>query len=221
MKRTLTIFGAFALVAAILAFAPAPEVKADAPTISITGPTGTQFVSFPFDTNITMTVQDDSGALDNVNNLTVVVNDGVSSTTLYSGINAFAGGPVCSVQIGGIAGATCQVVAGVGTLTFPWTVLGPGQYTITVTAKHQSATGTDIEIASFQLVAVEHPAPPAEANAYIKATFGKLGAKRQGCVISQIANMHAHDSFFGPKGGPYDIPLIQATVNGLLASSCP
>lgn len=221
MKRTLTILGAFALLASLLAYAPARKVKADAPTITITAPTGTQFVSFPYSTSIALNISDGAGELDKVNNLTVVVEDGVNpAVTLYTGINAFSAGPVCSVQIGGVSGATCSVAAGVGSITLPWTVTAPGTYTITVSAKHQNALGEDEEIATFQLVAVEYPAPPAVANAYIKATYGKLTAKRQGCVISQIANLHAHDSAFGPKGGPYDIPLIQSTVTSLVTGAC-
>lgn len=221
MKRTLTLLAAFAMVAALLAFAPMHAVKADAPTINIS-PIAPIFTStWPVNTTIIFTISDGENLLSNVNELTLkVINPDTSETVLISSVNGFESGPNCKTPNPFPAGVGCSVSAGVATITAPWAINSPGAYAIQVSAKHRSALGDDEELVSVSFVAAEYPAPPAEANAYIKANFGKLGAKRQGCVISQIANMHAHDSFFGPKGGPYDIPLIQATVNGLLASPC-
>lgn len=221
MKRILTVLAAFAMVAALLAFAPMHAVKADAPTINIS-PIAPIFTStWPVNTTITFTISDGENLLSNVNELTLkVINPDSSETVLISSVNGFESGPTCKTPNPFPTGVGCSVSAGVATITAPWVINGPGSYAIQVSAKHRSALGEDEELVSVSFVAAEYPAPPSEANAYIKANFGKLGAKRQGCVISQIASMHAHDSFFGPKGGPYDIPLIQATVNGLLASPC-
>jgi hypothetical protein len=98
------------------------------------------------------------------------------------------------------------------TFGIPWTVPAPGTHTITVSIKHQNDIGEDEETVTFSLIAVEYPAPPAIANAYINRTFPKSAAKVRGCVISQIAEKHAHDSAYGPKGGPYDSALVEADV---------
>ena len=60
-------------------------------------------------------------------------------------------------------------------------------------------------------VSVEYPAPPAVANAYLNATYTKqqLNAKRRGCIVSQIADNHAKDSKYGPKGGPHNTDEIE------------
>ena len=42
-----------------------------------------------------------------------------------------------------------------------WTVPAPGQYAVTVSVKHQGELGEDTEDATFSLIAVEYPAPPA------------------------------------------------------------
>jgi hypothetical protein len=83
---------------------------------------------------------------------------------------------------------------------------------ITASVKHQSETGAVTETVTFSIVAVEYPAPPAIANAYINQLYGGRGAARvRGCVINQIAANHVAGRY-GPKGGPYDNALVQSDV---------
>lgn len=227
MKRTLTIASAFALVAAMLMFTPTQKVTADTPSINITAPTGTVFVSsFPYAATITMTITHNE--LKGLNVLEVLVDDvslsGVIGSPFDNSNNCSGGGtpPWSNCSTNGSDQAT---------VSFPWSVPGPGTYTVGVRTRHQGNEGVDEEDVVFNLVAVEYPAPPAIANAYLKLTYGKLGAKRHGCVLSAIANQHAHDSAFGPKGGPYckngvgEVPgctkAVHQEVEALLTSSCP
>lgn len=82
----------------------------------------------------------------------------------------------------------------------------------------RGAEGTDEDAATFNLVAVEYPAPPATANAYVNSNYKSLGVKKRGCVISQIANNHAQLSKYGPKGGPYDNPLVRSGVDSYIGT---
>jgi hypothetical protein len=41
----------------------------------------------------------------------------------------------------------------------------------------------------------------------------QLPGNINGCIISHIANQHAHFEAYGPKGGPYDIGLIESDVD--------
>ena len=216
MKRTLTMVSALALIASLLAFAPATKVQADTPVINVTSPTGTVFVSsFPYSTTIALSIHHIS--LKDLNVLEVTV-DGTSLTGVIG--NPFDNSSQCR-PAAFVGGTTCNTSSSDdATVTVPWSVPGPGTYSVGVRIRHGGAEGVDEEDVSFTLVAVEYPAPPATANAYINSTYKGISAKKRGCVISQIANNHAHDSKYGPKGGPYDNDLVRADVDNYIFS-CP
>jgi hypothetical protein len=90
----------------------------------------------------------------------------------------------------------------------------PGSFPLTVTTKLRRTDGELNDAVNVQLLAVEFPAPPAVANEYINTSGLKsqLSAKQRGCVISWIAQRHAQESAYGPKGGPYDATKIQQDV---------
>jgi hypothetical protein len=78
-----------------------------------------------------------------------------------------------------------------------------------------------MEIVQVAQLSAEYPAPPAVANAYINSKPRNwVTSTQRGCIIKVIAEQHGQYSAFGPKGGPYNVPLIQATVDSV-ASSCP
>jgi hypothetical protein len=216
MKRTLSLLAAFAIVAALLAFSPPPAVHADDPVINITAPMGTVFVSsFPYAATLSMNVS--HSKLHNLNALKVSV-DGVE---LYATVgNPFDGDDLCR-PVAFTGGATCATTDDSNaTITIPWSVAAPGTFSVGVEIRHQGDEGVDTETITFTLVAVEYPAPPATANAYINSTYKGISAKKRGCVISQIANNHAQDSKYGPKGGPYDNNLVRSDVDAYIFS-CP
>ena len=209
MKRTLTTVITLALIAAVLVYVPARQVKADTPVINITSPTGTVFVSsFPYATTISLSIHHVS--LSNLNVLEVTV-DGNSLTGIIG--NPFDGSNQCR-PVAFVGGTTCNTSStDDATVTVPWSVPAPGTYSVGVRIRHQGSEGIDEEDVTFSLVAVEYPAPPAIANGYINSVYKGISAKKRGCVISLIANNHAHDSKYGPKGGPYDNDLVKADVD--------
>lgn len=216
MKRTITIVSALVLMAALLVCAPAPTVKADAPVINITSPTGTVYVSsFPYAATIALTIHHVSLSALNVLEVTV---DGNSLTGVIG--NPFDNSNHCRPPAF-VGGTTCNTSSDDdATITAPWSVPAPGTYSVGVRIRHQGLEGTDEEDVTFNLVAVEYPAPPAIANGYINSTYKGINAKKRGCIISQIANNHAHDSKYGPKGGPYDNDLVKLDVDTYMYS-CP
>jgi hypothetical protein len=102
--------------------------------------------------------------------------------------------------------------------SFAWSVPAPGDYSLFISARHGNEDGSVTEEVEFVMVAVEWPAPPAVANAYINSEpeFKKLHGKRRGCIISEIAKLHGQQETFGARPGPYDEALIRATVDSLL-----
>ena len=211
MKRTVSLMSAFAFALALLVFAPAWKAQADTPVINVTSPTGTVFVSsFPYAATITLTVH--HATLSGLNVLEVSV-DGSSLTGVIG--NPFDNSNQCRpTAFAGTPGSTCNTSSeNDATITVPWSVPGPGTYSISIRTRHQGDEGTDTEDVTFSLVAVEYPAPPAIANAYINATYKNANPKKRGCVISQIANNHAQYSRYGPKGGPYDNALVKSDVD--------
>ena len=216
MKRTLTIISAFAFIAALLAFAPTTRVQADDPIINIIGPTGTVNVSsFPHPATITLTIN--HSKLHDLQVLKVTVDGDPLFETVG---NPFDNDDLCR-PVAFTGGSTCIASDDSNaTITIPWSVAAPGTFSVGVSIKHQGDTGIDTETVTFSLVAVEYPAPPAIANAYINSTYKGISAKKRGCVISLIANNHAHDSKYGPKGGPYDNNLVRSDVDAYIYS-CP
>jgi hypothetical protein len=77
-------------------------------------------------------------------------------------------------------------------------------------------------------VEVEFKAPPAIANEYINDFYRHLAPKNRGCVVSKIAQNHAKEVKYGPKGGDaelwpgtgYDVVLIKAHVDYYFAEDC-
>jgi hypothetical protein len=216
MKRTLTMIGALALMASLLLYAPARKVKANTPVINVTSPTGTVFVSsFPYATSIALTIHHVS--LKDLNVFEVTV-DGNTLTGVIG--NPFDNSNQCR-PAAFVGGTTCNTSSDDdASVTVPWSVPGPGTYTVGVRIRHNGSEGTDEEDVTFALVAVEYPAPPAIANGYINSTYKKISATKRGCIISQVANNHAHESKYGPKGGPYDNDLVKADVD-IYIYSCP
>lgn len=196
-----------------------------APTMNIVSPTaagGALFLgSFPTTVPVNYTVTMNGGSeLKNLVNLNVLVN-GVSLYGSDTGLNAFGNGNVCTGAVATSPNTCSTTDAYNAALSVPWTVNAVGPYTILVTAKYRGVDGTDQETVTVAQMSAEYPAPPAVANAYLKnhPTL-RLSGKQHGCLISKIAEQHAHYSAYGPKGGPYATGAIQAAVDSF-ASSCP
>ena len=207
MKAT-AFLGSVTLLAGLLV-APA---SANAPTLAITAPTGTVFVNqFPYNAAVTFTVT--HAELKDVNVLNVYLN-GVQIWDGDAVGKPFENDNDCKSTLTVHTTSCSTNGSDVATVTVPVLIPSPGNYTLSLSAKHQSAEGEDEEAVAFQLLAVEYPAPPAVANAYINATpaLKSLSGKKRGCVISQIANEHGQNETYGPKGGPYNTPLIQQDV---------
>ena len=202
--------------------APMDQVKADTPALDITSPTaagGTIFVpSFPYNTSIAFNITHDQ--LKDLNVLNVLVN-GVSIVGGDIG-DPFDTSNACkNPNLTSVSNSCNTNGSNQASVTVPWIVNDPGNYTITVSVKHRGDTGEDEEIVAVALLAVEYPAPPAVANAYIKSQYAKLTAGRRGCVISAIAKEHGQNERYGPKGGPYVESLIRSDVDTLLLTTCP
>lgn len=222
MKRLYSLIAALVLVAAMFVVAPMDRAKADTPTLDITSPTaagGTIFVpSFPYNTSISFNVSHDQ--LKDLNVLKVLVN-GVSIVGDDIG-DPFDTANNCKNPNLTSVSTNCNTNGlNQASVTVPWVVNEPGNYTITVSVKHRGNTGDDEELVAVAMLAVEYPAPPAVANAYIKSQYAKLPAGRRGCVISSIATEHGQNERYGPKGGPYNETLIRSDVDTLLLTTCP
>lgn len=197
------------------------------PTLNITSPTASGgpiiFGTFPAVMNIAYTVQMNGGIeLKSLTNLDVTVN-GVS---LYGGPqNAFSNSAGNANQCQGVvttAPNTCNSLdAFNASLSARWNVASVGEYTIVVSGKHKSETGEDMEVVQVSQLSAEYPAPPAVANAYINTKPRTwLTSTQRGCIIKQVAEQHGQYAAYGPKGGPYNVPLIQSAVESF-ASGCP
>jgi hypothetical protein len=190
-------------------------ISADTPGVVITSPSGTVYsASFPFTLPISFNVTHHE--VKNLNVLDVQVN-GTSIFTNEDPIGNPFSGPgntnACSSGMTAPNISACNVAdSDHASATAPWSVPAPGAYTIAVSIRHQSATGEAEEEVIISQLNAEHPAPPAVANAYINANLKSGAAKVRGCVISKIAENHAKDSKYGPKGGPYDEGLIESDV---------
>lgn len=193
-------------------FAP---VIADEPDVTILEPAGTVFVpGFPHTLGVEFVVEHDP--VKDLNVLDVKVNDvSLLGGTIGNPYQVPGNENGCSANVLASPFTDCEII---GTdqaySSLDWTISGPGTYLLEVSIKHGGSTGSGEETVFVQLVTVEYPAPPAEANAYINDTYkAQLRPRQRGCIISQIAYNHAHHESYGPKGGPYDIPLIEADVD--------
>lgn len=201
---------ALSVLALATAFAVAPA-HANQPVIELVSPApdSTVFIAgFPAVVPVSFTITHDP--LDNVNVLKVV-SAGTTVPSDASG-NPFSSSG-CSSQVAGLGYTSCGVNGTVGTLGFNWGIPAPGQYTLQISAKHRGDTGEEEEVVTFQLVNVEYPAPPSVANKYINTYYRGMKSGVRGCVISAVAELHAHDSAYGPKGGPYNEAAIRQDVD--------
>jgi hypothetical protein len=160
--------------------------------------------------------------LQNLVNLDVQVDaTSLTSFPVATPFEVVAGTRFCTAAL--IAATTACNTSGNDTASAAvnWQIPAPGTYAILVKVAHGANTGTDTDEVSYalELVNVEYPAPPAVANAYINQTYSRLSGGIRGCIISQIANEHAMNEKYGPKGGPYNDALIQSDVVAF-KSSC-
>ena len=193
---------------------------AGAPDVQITAPTGTVYLTIPGTTNITVTVTHPDGGAGV---------DPIQSFDVRAGTTSLIGGPVADPfsQTACNAGmpTVCSVSGDTATVTIPWNISSPGEYAIAASARHGNCpTCTDADeeaVTVVALVSVEFPAPPAVANAYLNRTYGRaIKSGVRGCIISQIANLHAKESKYGPKGGPYDEVAIRSDSEMFLVGAC-
>jgi hypothetical protein len=198
------------VLALVVALGVAQQAYADAPSLTINSPTGTVYVAqFPTlqQLNVTLT----HNQLRHLAVLELAVN-GVSLTPSPIG-NPFDNANQCKYPNMAVTSSCSTNGLDQAVISVPWTVPAPGNYVITASVKHQGDEGEVSETVTFSLVAVEYPAPPAIANAYINQTYGGRGSARvRGCVINQIAALHAQYERYGPKGGPYDNATVYADV---------
>jgi hypothetical protein len=221
---------ALAAVLAVGVLGATVRGSATAPTITITSPTTgtTLYGTFPYTLPLTFDVtHGDQGDLNSVKKLTITAQRAgdVNPTVILGPVDAFAGNDACADPLPtGIV--NCIVAPGgeTGTLTVNWQVPQPGTYTFVATASHGNADGTDTiqVIFDIQTIAVEYPAPPAIANAFINGLSSTLRkqftAGVRGCVISQVAELHGKLEKYNPKPGPYDVALVKGDVRTFSAS---
>jgi len=170
-----------------------------------------------------------------------LIDDQTSYTDLtvkFDGNLAYAGQKVpsknvCTNQTGGTGTCTETIIDGKDVkIAYTATFDAIRQYPIEVNA-NKSGPNDVCETAQFvvlEFLAVEFKAPPALANEYINSDpyYSSMSGKRRGCVISQVANNHAKESKYGPKGGDgaaypgvgYDLPAIRADVDAYFGSGC-
>jgi hypothetical protein len=215
--------GVYALLVALLVastLAIPSFALAHTPAVSITAPAdgATIYTAFPAVVAITTQVVHDQ--LQDLNAFDVVV-DNVSILPLGALGNPFPANTCSPSQMDaphGISSCSANALTSTGSVTTPWSVNGPGTYSITVVTRHRSTEGEDDVAVTLALLNVEHPAPPAVANGFLNATYDKkaLTSRIRGCVISMIAENHAKYSAYGPKGGPYDEAIIQGDAAAYL-----
>lgn len=201
---------ALSVLALAAAFVAAPA-HANPPVIELVSPApdSTVFIAaFPAVVPVTFTIAHDP--LDSVNVLKVVsAGTTVPSDTSGNPFSSFG----CTTQWMFHGYTSCAFSGTVGALGFHWGIPAPGQYTLQISAKHRGDTGEEEEVVTFQLVNVEYPAPPSVANKYINTYYRGMKSGVRGCIISAIAELHAHDSAYGPKGGPYNEAAIRQDVD--------
>ncbi len=205
LKKSLVInLMVLTLGLAVTAYA-APTV----PAVTITAPTGTQYEdTFPMDVDVTLqlSLANPTGTctLDAISRIEVAAQiGGGDPATIYS----YDGSPFSSSD-------SCPQ-----DLTFSWTVPQPGTYNLIATVTHGNADGEDTEEVTFIQLAVEHTAPPAVANAFIKTNCDKLTGGARGAIISEIAYRFSTGEY-GPKPGPYNAALIKEDVVTLSGGAC-
>jgi hypothetical protein len=216
-------FVTFSFLAAALGIAS--SATADAPVVNISTLGGTIFsATYPFVQPISFTVTHTE--VKNLNVLDVKVND----VSIFSGGTAIGNpfsGPgntnECGPQMILPNISTCNVSDPANaSATARWTVSAPGTYTVAVSLKHRNDIGEDEEEVLVQTLSIEHPAPPAVANAFINSSSSLKAAygKKRSCIINEIAKLHGQQESYGPKPGPYNAALIQQDVVAF-GTTCP
>lgn len=190
---------------------------AHAPTVEIVSPSGAQYVpGFPAVVQVTLQLShihpsnDDNCQLDAISGLKVTAQhaDDAAPNLIHENAD-----PTLPADL---ALPFCTA-----TYAFDWSVSAPGSYTLLLSTKHGAGEATDSEEnIEFFMLAVEFPAPPAVANAYINSMplYKSAPGKKRGCIISKVAEKHAKwsdDPYlgYGPKGGPYDEDAIKQDVD--------
>lgn len=186
--------------------------QAFTPTIEIVEPSGTQYVDgFPVDVQVVMEISL-RGQPTTGNPLGNCMTNAVNSIEVEATHESGSSNVIHSVSNPSL-GNLCPA-----TYSFSWEVQQPGSYSLVITAVHGNDEGEAVETVEFITLAVEYPAPPAQANAYINANeyLKSLPGKQRGCVISMVADKHAKLAGslegYGPKGGPYDGDMIEQDV---------
>lgn len=206
------LVSSIALLTAASISAPA---RADMPDIQLTATSAITVPGFPATVAIPLTIEHQD--LHNLNVFEVLV-DNVSLTGSIG--NPFDGADACAAAMNS-NGLTCSTSSSWhADVTAPWTVSAPGSYLLKARIRHQGLQDIDDETVTVQLIVVEYPAPPAIANAYVKAQRYKLTSGTRGCILSTIAHEHGQNERYGPKGGPYDESLVHSDVETLKATSC-
>lgn len=193
-----------------------PYAWAHAPTVDIVSPSGPQYVQgFPAVVQVTLQLShihptNGNCQLDAISQLKVTAqhaNDAAPSLIHENADPTLSADPTLPF---------CTT-----THAFDWSVGAPGSYTLLLSTKHGAGEATDSEEnIEFFMLAVEYPAPPAVANAYINSMplYKAAPGKKRGCIISKVAEKHAKwsdDPYYGygPKGGPYDEEAIKEDVD--------
>lgn len=150
---------------------------ASAPVVTINTVGSQEFAVFPQTISVTGTidhVDDVDGPNDNVcavHAMKVIVNDGLIDTTILD-----QGNP------SDFFGWTCDQT--VGNWNTDWSILAPGTYTVTASAKHQSAAGEDEEVVEVTEVVIDEcPAAPAIAGAFMKSGNSDKGIIKEGSSV--------------------------------------
>ena len=204
------------LGSAIAAALSMPYAFAHAPSVEIASPSGTQYVQgFPALVPVTLQL---SHLNPNNGNCQVDAISSLKITAQHADENAPS---VIHENADPTLTADPALPFCTATYVFDWSVPQPGSYTLLLTTKHGNTEATDIEEnIEFFMLAVEYPAPPAVANAYINSMplYKAASGKKRGCIISKVAEKHAKwsdDEFYGygPKGGPYDEDAIEYDVD--------
>jgi len=231
-RRTPLGMGILLLALALILTGPAfAEVCPEATLPKVTIAPSPVYVSGPEPWSAGLTITIDLPAdVPSYDTISVKLDD----VTIYSGAKSGGGTNICNNRTGG--SGTCATGANVNqaVISYAASFTEIRAYPIEVNADKGGTTGDVCETASFsvimEFVAVEFKAPPAIANEYIKndPNLSTLSGKRHGCVISKIAQNHAKNSKYGPKGGDgvlypgtgYDVGAITNDVYDYFLYEC-
>ena len=220
LKRLSIAAAVLAVFSALPALAEPTQIP---PTVTILSPTSAATLfsaTFPF----TQTVSFKVGHAETLANVQVL-DVSVNNVTIVNGGqpigNPFGVDGLCVSALTTAPNTCVNASTYEATVGVPWTISGPGTYSLLVSAKYKGTDGSDQETILVAQTSVEYPAPPAVANAYINsdAYLRALSGKKRGCIIAKVAEQHAQFSAYGAKGGPYNEDAIRAATLSF-ASGC-